>query len=329
MDKNVIAYRRLEKSNVDFALEVFNFVKTLPKCVTLSLDIKGFYDNLDFGVLKKAWKDNLGVTDLPEDHYSILKSITKYAYVRVREITKLKKASFENNPKIRFVLDGKVLNWLRSNNKIKQNKLTGIPQGTPISCTLSNLYMLNFDKVVVEKVNSFGGLYRRYSDDILVVCPSEEALKDLEVLIKAEIDSLELKIQETKTEKRYFENTTDGIICQDEHGKPSKLQYLGVNLDSKTISLRHKGYAKFERKMRNAILVKMRQARKNKTKFFKRKIYEKYSPLGKNNYTSYALRASEKLGSSIIEAQVGFHRIMKKISKKILKARRKKIRSSK
>jgi hypothetical protein len=43
----------------------------------------------------------------------------------------------------------------------------GIPQGTPISAALSNAYMMPLDKRIVEARGSVGGLYRRYSDDIL------------------------------------------------------------------------------------------------------------------------------------------------------------------
>lgn len=324
LSENVIAYRKLgKKSNIDFSLEVFEFVKKLPQCITLSLDIKKFYDTLDFIELKKAWKANLNLNDLPKDHYAVFKSITKFAYIRAREIMRLKKISFEKNPKSKFILNTKVLEELRNNRKVKQNKLVGIPQGTPISCALSNLYMFNFDKAVSEKVNNLGGLYRRYSDDILVVCPDKNGLEDLEIFIKEKIDSLKLKIQETKTEKRYFSHRTTGIVCLDEKGNSSRLQYLGVILDDSGMSLRHKGYAKFERKMRNAIKRKIVESQENKTPFFKRKIYESYSPLGKQNYIRYARAASEKLSSSVVKKQISFHRIMKKISKKIKKEKQK------
>ena len=113
--------------------------------------------------------------------------------------------------------------------------------------------MLEFDKAISEKINSFGGLYRRYSDDILIVCPDKSFLADLKKFTKTEIEKLGLKIQETKTEERHF------------------------------------------------------------------LIYENYSSLGTQNYISYASSASEKLNSRVIKKQVGHHRIMKKINKKISK----------
>lgn len=323
LNENVIAYRKLGKSNIDFALEVFEFIKNSPCSATLSLDIKGFYDNLDFNLIKKAWKNNLNLNDLPEDHYAVFKSITKYSYVRVREIMKLKKIASKTNPKSRFILDSKILDSLRANRKIKQNKDRGIPQGTPISCALSNLYMFDFDKAISEKINSFCGIYRRYSDDIIIICPNKELLEEVESFAIDTIKNLKLEIQPTKTEKRYFSNSPEKITCLDENGKDSKLQYLGVTLDCNGMSLRHKGYAKFERKMKKAIVKKLIKSDVKKIPFFKRKIYEGYSPMGKHNYISYAHDASKKLSSKVIEKQVGFHRIMRKISRKISKIRKK------
>lgn len=46
----------------------------------------------------------------------------------------------------------------------------GIPQGTPISAALANVYMLHFDKRINDAVKPLKGIYRRYSDDMIVVC---------------------------------------------------------------------------------------------------------------------------------------------------------------
>lgn len=321
LGESVIAYRKQGKSNLDFALEVINFIKTLPECTTLALDIKGFYDNLDSSTLKRVWKNNFNLKDLPKDHYAVFKSITQYSYVRAREIRKLKKTAKES--KTKFILNGGTLKWLRENDKIKQKKNAGIPQGTPISCALSNLYMLNFDKAVSKKVFELKGLYRRYSDDILIICPDKNSLKELEVFINSEIQNLKLEIQDTKTERLFFSRNGETIICINEENKPSYLQYLGVVFNGKDSGLRHKGYAKFERKMKNAIVRKIIQSQELKMPLFKRKIYEHYSPLGKQNYTKYAKRASEKLSSDMIRKQVSTSRIMKKINKKISKIKSK------
>ena len=57
---------------------------------------------------------------------------------------------------------------------IKKNESgIGIPQGSPISAVLSNVYMIEFDEQVKEYVSLNGGIYMRYSDDFLIVLPCE------------------------------------------------------------------------------------------------------------------------------------------------------------
>ena len=52
----------------------------------------------------------------------------------------------------------------------KEKIQVGIPQGLPISAVLANLYLLDFDKNILDKVvKGKGGFYRRYSDDIIII----------------------------------------------------------------------------------------------------------------------------------------------------------------
>ncbi|MBI2120915.1 MAG: hypothetical protein HYT94_04805 [Parcubacteria group bacterium] len=135
--------------------------------------------------------------------------------------------------------------------------------------------------------------------------------------MKNEIEKVKLKIQESKTEIRIFHEAQGKIFCANINGNPSKLQYLGVEFNGVKTLLRHKGYAKFERKMIGKIRQEVIVGKKNKTPLSKKRIYEKYSPLGKMNYPSYAKSASRSLGSGEIGRQVGSQRIMKNIKKRI------------
>ncbi|OAB33137.1 hypothetical protein PMSD_15605 [Paenibacillus macquariensis subsp. defensor] len=49
----------------------------------------------------------------------------------------------------------------------------GVPQGSAISAVLSNIYMLDFDKIVNDNVTEKNGLYMRYSDDFIVILPKD------------------------------------------------------------------------------------------------------------------------------------------------------------
>jgi len=79
------------------------------------------------------------------------------------------------------------MQYLRDNNLIVQNheyvggtakgdirdyqiKKRGIPQGSAMSAVLSNVYLAEFDRKIFEKGQEEGFVYRRYCDDLLVIC---------------------------------------------------------------------------------------------------------------------------------------------------------------
>ena len=322
LNDNVIAYRQLGKSNVTFAKEVFDFIKTQDNTVAIALDIKGFYDTLDFASLKKSWARILSRADLPPDHYQVYKTVTKFSYVDIGDIKKLLNIGMGEYKKLRFFLNINILGALRSEGKIKTNADRGIPQGTPISCILSNLYMLDFDRAVVAEISKYAGLYRRYSDDIIVVCPADK-VEHIKKYLNEEISEIKLAVEEAKTEIKSFMRSENGVLsCSDEKGKKSKLQYLGVEFDGQHTTLRHKGYAKFERKMTRIIRGEVENAHELGFAVAKRKIYEKFTTLGKTNYPGYAMRASQELGSNLIQKPVKSMRLFKKVKQKITKAQK-------
>jgi len=84
---------------------------------------------------------------------------------------------------------------------IRNNEGKGIPQGSPISAVLANLYMLEFDKIVNEFVTGHGGLYRRYCDDLLIVLPTAELRDQAQILIGEQLAGLKLgEMHPEKTE---------------------------------------------------------------------------------------------------------------------------------
>lgn len=163
-----------------------------------------------------------------------------------------------------------------------------------------------------------GGLYRRYSDDIIIVC-DKKFEEEIINFIESEVGKMKLRIQKSKTEIRYFSLEKGVLKCTNKDGKSLKLQYLGLDFDGQNNYIRHKGYAKFERNMMYAIEKENKIASKYNKPFTKRKIYSRFSPLGKTTFLTYVQKAGKILNSHSIAKQVGQNKIYKKIKKNIYK----------
>ena len=120
-----------------------------------------------------------------------------------------------------FNLKGKLLQPSKTK-KLKDGSIVhrdfGIPQGSPISSVLANIYLLHFDKTINDFISSHGGIYRRYSDDMVVVCPLK--VKDeLSDLVYKEIGNYKLEIQPTKTQVFQFKREKGKLLCGQEFDK--------------------------------------------------------------------------------------------------------------
>ena len=326
----ICAYRSIKanatrnKSNIDFAKEAFASVIIQGDCIALAYDIEKFFDTLDHAHLKKSWCNLLEVEKLPNDHFNIFKSLTKFSFVEESDL--IQEFGFDHfkdlrrneivcyccNPKeFRERVRGK------SNKKgktlikkqvIKDGKIKGIPQGTAISAFLANLYLLEFDKVIYQRVVvELKGLYRRYSDDIIIVC-GHEYEKEINDLMLEEIAKYHLVINADKTERSEFIRIDDiGLCC-----KP--LRYLGFEFDGNRVLVKASGLAKYYRKAKVLIKIKASKARKlqkkkitNNTQIFRRKIYKQYTHLGKRNFISYVNKAGKILEDPSVIKQVKRH----------------------
>lgn len=313
INNSVLAFRQFpdSPSNIHFAKNVFDEIKRRQNCSVLCLDIKSFFDELDHNLLKLAWQTILGLDKLPNDHYKVFKSITKFAYVHKNEAYQTLGLSTNRYYKDlkRLCSGSEFREKIRSSNIIKKhNDHKGIPQGSSISAFLSNIYMLNFDENISKKVNNLNGKYYRYCDDILIICDKKyllPLLKDVQAFIK----SLKLEIQNKKTKMVEFEN---GIrISKDE------LQYLGFTYDGNKILLRDSGLAKYSHKVMKAIkmsnnhFLKINKARINRGELplerNKKHIYRRFSFIGSRNFITYAIRAARIMNEPAIKKQVKPH----------------------
>lgn len=294
-NKAVVAYRKIEiegkknkhKCNVDFALETFQFIKDNKdkELTVIVADITKFFDELDHKILKQKWAqvwDN-SIT-LPKDHYNVFKSLIKMRYVNEDLLFRnyknqiWVKTGTENDPKTpafkqkaikhkRFLKDNNAVAYCKQQefyqNSLhlitKSTRTKGIPQGTALSATLANIYMLDFDQEVQDFIESgdIRGYYQRYSDDLIIVVPrnqQEEAIRILRSLVDNKVN---LEIHPDKTKVYHFQQKDGkyaGYEVDEETGeeKNKTLEYLGFEYDGQRALIKTSGYSKFNRSMKRA-----------------------------------------------------------------------------
>lgn len=326
LHENVLAFRSLGKNNIDFANDVFEIIKKKGRCSAVGLDISGFFDNLDHQVLKRVWSSLLGLKQLPDDHFAVYKSLTKYAYVD-RTILFRELGISLNNPKHnrrRACTTEEFREKVRNGGLVHRNQNDfGIPQGSPVSALLSNIYMLDFDSKMKTALESQDGHYFRYCDDMLFI--TKPVLReDVERFALDEIKKLKLEINTAKTEIRDFYRYGGQLRCK---GKKS-LQYLGFTFDGERKLIRSAALAKFSNRMKAGVRSARKTVRRTNSELLKnglppseqlrkKKLYERYSHLGKRNFLTYGYRAAKKMNSSAIKKQLKpmWSRLQKEMTK--------------
>ena len=310
LDDCVIAYRSLGRANYHFAAEVFAFAQAHAPAVILAFDVTSFFDTLNHALLKTRLKSLLKVSELPDDWYKVFRSITQFHYVDLDTLEshaifgpRLKERSHDRIASIEELKEATIT--FHPNPELAKGHRRGIPQGTPISAAASNVYMIEFDKAARAYCDRIGALYRRYSDDILVICAQHDA-----AAAEAEIGRLigleKLAIAPHKTEKTLFDGTR-GIP------RTSKAaQYLGFTFDEGGPAIRESSLARQWRKMRYAV----RRARKSAMwrkkaglsgKVHTKKLYRRFSLVKVSdgismrtlrNFSSYGRRSAAVFGGN-------------------------------
>jgi hypothetical protein len=280
--------------------------------------------------------------------------LTKYSYVNKNSFLKRFKGPKTRGEKMPAtlldLLEGKKnsekFNKLRESNLIvlnkpdsKRNRFTGIPQGSALSALLSNIYLIDFDKEMYQKAKNENFVYRRYCDDILIICDTDKSNE----LKKHTIDKIAqnpyfLTIQPRKVETIDFRNNSQKIIRSfkrsKEHperiAKISKsnekvyykpLQYLGFEFNGQNIFLRSSSLSRYFRKMRLRIskTISMAYGSAGKSnKIFLQQIFERYSHLGERNFITYGYNASLEYyrnGKKILKEGMNSISIKKQLSR--------------
>lgn len=295
---HVIAYRRLGKANYHFGAEALLFAQASAPCMILAFDVSKFFDGLDHSMLKRRLRRVLGASELSNDWYAVFRHVTRYRKVELEALKEHPvfgpRISASSRKPIATVAELKAAGV----SMIRNADTFGIPQGTPISSTFANLYMIEFDCAVASFCNALGGFYRRYSDDILIICKPEDAAQ-IEMFVADAITSEHLKLQTTKTERTLFEPGGSGAA-----------QYLGFTLTASGASIRPSSISRQGRKLRRtarriekAGLAAIADGRADK--IYTRTLRRRFSPAagGVRNFSSYARRSADALGSKTILRQ--------------------------
>lgn len=293
----VIAYRPLGKANYDFAAEVMQFARSAAPCSILCFDVSKFFDTLDHRLLKLRLKTLLGVSEIPLDWYKVFRFVTRFSWIDQEQLKK--HPVFGLRLRVRSPAPIATISEVRDAGiPIKQNtNAYGIPQGTPISSALSNLYLMDFDTAVHSFCSAAGAMYRRYSDDILVVCKASEATS-IETFVKSRMATEKLVINDAKTERRIFDPA-----------KPENSQYLGFHLSPDGAFIRPSSLAKQWRKLRRN-LKRIRKvgeaaiAAGKANKIFTKKLRKRFTAVPGRNFSAYARRSAKALKSRKLLRQV-------------------------
>lgn len=341
----VSAYRNISveegsnkgKSNIHFAHDIFQYIKSREECVALAFDITGFFDNLDHLYLKEIWSNLLGESNskLPPDHQNLYRSITNFSFVPEKGLLKMFDLIKYKDPSKRRKKAKNLGGFYRGKNRKERERFfrekickkglirrhnkyeediagvgRGIPQGLPISALLANLYLMEYD----TEINNFirdevGGIYRRYSDDILIVCPIKYKScveKRVESLMKNPPFKLKINPEKTVVVNFYQSENSEGLITEDN----KKLKYLGFEFDGVNTFVKSSSLSKYHRRKKNHI--KRRVQMTNDYQAFKGEkqnvwtsvIKKKYLQDKGRNFISYLKSATITMGEPNIFNQV-------------------------
>lgn len=273
-------------------------------------DFEKFFDLLSHSILKERVKSVLGKEYLEKDWYNVLKSVTKFSYYEKDTLNKELGTDKEIKARkqLKYFKTYKKFREFKKIHKVQRNsrRTKGIPQGTAISAVLSNVYATSFDVMVKGLVEEYNGLYRRYSDDFIILIPKENGQRTVkqnefyEIVKKVNdyVNECDLHIQKDKTELFDF---TNGIVTDIEKNTISRIDYLGFVFDGQSVEMRNKSPYKFYRNAYKLITkAKKVKAKKGLKKLpYRKKIYGLYTDMGINekphgNFITYA-RNSQRI----------------------------------
>lgn len=195
-------------------------------------DIQSFFDNISHDKLLVKIQHFFG------DEPLVLKML--YRYINVG------RALDSDNEQ-----DGKfdVQNYYRKKpNVIKRDK--GIPQGGILSGMLANIYLLDFDKYIVNELGKqFDIKYIRYADDFLILCKDKNLVNTLyqkarDFLAQENLLLHKLALPEMKPEERAKCKTKFVDLSVDKN-----IEFLGFKISEINLSIRESNVKRFKNRI--------------------------------------------------------------------------------
>lgn len=312
----VVGYRR-DRSNIRTAHEAFSHVSRLAPCTALALDISSFFPTISHQRLKRCWSHVLG-GGLPDSHYAVFQALTRYATVDrkacLRRLGLDHRATGKDLARPLCSMDQfrQMIRGRRENTLIRTNPPgRGIPQGTPISAIAANVSMWDFDKAMTDRASEWGGIYRRYSDDILLIVPCNVADATLDYVTAALKDKAgDLVLNGAKAQRVDF-------LGSPLPSDVPELQYLGFTFNGERTLLRASTISKFYNRMRQAVRWAERcqastsakkLAKGNREGLQRKAIISALTHIGKDSFVrTYAKAAERQMGSAALRRQLRNH----------------------
>jgi hypothetical protein len=294
LDNAVIAYRKIKiegagdkgKSTIHFAKEVFDEIRNRATAQNeigvLAFDIKSFFSSLNHTFLKKKWIELVGQDEFAKHHFNVFKACTQFNYILLNDLRHRQKRNsfeesklakirrenghrcfFESNADFRQAIKGGSLRIYKNPffAKTQNGKVNvGIPQGLPLSAVLANLYLIDFDKRIVDTfVKGEKCFYRRYSDDLILICEVDQMAR-VNHAIDAMIRDFGLEISKHKTEKFIFSynsfNDTDAVrlsctkvMSEEDVKRNSHMTYLGFEFRGYNTTIKSTNLSKYYRRI--------------------------------------------------------------------------------
>ena len=119
--------------------------------------------------------------------------------------------------------------------EITENE-TGIPQGSPLSPLLANIYLADFDRKIGARWTLI-----RYADDLVVLCKTEKEAKDAQNAVVNALNEEGLSIKPEKTRITQMKEGIDllGYRITTGYAEPSRKARKGLQEKIRSVTVRH------------------------------------------------------------------------------------------